>query len=84
MRRDESTQQRAPAQRARQALPGAGGRGRTHHWTPSVSGLLAQSSSGAKAARNGGLISSEKPSISWHWIESPMVIVASKSVMTSS
>ena len=55
----------------------------SHHATPSTSGLVAQSSRGANSRRKAGVISSEKPSMSWHWIESPVVMVASKSAMTS-
>ena len=52
----------------------------SHHSTPSIAALLCQSSSGANSSRNACDISGEKPTRSWHWIDLPVVSVASKSV----
>ena len=56
----------------------------SHHSTPSMFVLLCQSSSGANSVRNGEDMWWDSPHRSWHWSESPVVSVASKSVIKSS
>ena len=54
----------------------------SHQGTPSMLASVVQSSSGAKSFRKSLLSRREPPTRSWHCSESPVVIVASKSVIT--